>query len=462
MFPRSPERPSSPSPRDHRGGHGFRCAAILLALLALHALGGCALDMPESLSRASRVPLAPPPALTPEADRAWLDRADLVAPRTISMERADFLGYINLPGAEEDEPVPVLDASEVIPAGAGGMRRITPYQHNFVRDEGARRLRLVAEPGSGPDDGSVIYQFLWAPPGETPALLDAVGPGHGGWVFRRSFAWLHANTLRIDPPVGDDPTGIMVFIPGQAITQYDSSVRTRFRERGWRVITAHSFNHFGDRMSATITPQTSPEEAVHEIARGIDERLLHKAMSVEAAIEMLRAEDPRLAHRPVVIAGFSAGAIMAPTVAARNPGLYDAMLLVAGGSHLLDIGLRSTFSRNIRFESINGHTITPQFLASANEAYLRASRLDPYHTAPTLRNMPILMLHGVNDDWVPADRGVELWKRLGKPRRWVFPGGHRIVFWRLPSLAGKLERWAHSEAISAMREKSRHQDLSLR
>ena len=48
------------------------------------------------------------------------------------------------------------------------------------------------------------------------------------------------------------------------------------------------------------------------------------------------------------------------------------------------------------------------------------------------------------DSVAPAHNGLLLWKRLGRPERLRFFGGHAILFWRLPAWKGWIADWVEA------------------
>jgi fermentation-respiration switch protein FrsA (DUF1100 family) len=82
------------------------------------------------------------------------------------------------------------------------------------------------------------------------------------------------------------------------------------------------------------------------------------------------------------------------------------------------------------------------------ERYLESSKLDAYHTAQTMRDLPVLVLHANNDKAVPSSTGDLLYQQLGQPERWTYPFGHELIFAGLPTQIPRIEKWV-SEQLSA-------------
>jgi hypothetical protein len=75
------------------------------------------------------------------------------------------------------------------------------------------------------------------------------------------------------------------------------------------------------------------------------------------------------------------------------------------------------------------------------DAYLAHSKLDPYNTAPTLANKPVLQYWGQWDKWVPARSGEALYQQLNHPDKVTFLGGHALLFYFLPTQSGRICDW---------------------
>ncbi len=181
------------------------------------------------------------------------------------------------------------------------------------------------------------------------------------------------------------------------------------------------------------------------IAAATDEALASNAYAVEAVLDYLNAERPDMApkanHIPVVIVGMSAGALAAPAAAVRVAGQVDAVVLVGGGADLFRISQESSLT-NGGIEVYRGKSRAPRGVRERiDEVYLRSTRLDPYVTAPLLAGLPVLQVHAAWDGWVPEETGELLYKRLGRPDRMVFQGGHSLLFLFLPDHAAKIADW---------------------
>lgn len=177
------------------------------------------------------------------------------------------------------------------------------------------------------------------------------------------------------------------------------------------------------------------------IARATDEVLAENAYAAEAALAHLDEHRPELRGRPVLMMGFSAGALTLPAVAARLGDRVIGAVIVAGGADLLDVSLTT----NLEWAAIpircEGKRPADPALDALRAAYLERVRLDPVKTAPALARLPVLQVHATRDKTVSSASGERLHELLGKPDRINFWGDHRLLFYFLPDEADRIARW---------------------
>jgi hypothetical protein len=181
-----------------------------------------------------------------------------------------------------------------------------------------------------------------------------------------------------------------------------------------------------------------------QIALAVDDALAGGAYSAESVLGYVKSQRPDLQGIPIVVIGFSAGALAAPTAVARVRDQIDAVVLIGGGCDLFMLSQGSVFiDGGIRIRC-GEEKVSKETLDRIDDAYLRASRLDPYYTAPLLRGIPVLQVHATSDDWVPYKGGEILYERLGRPDRLSIAGGHQMLFYFLPGQAKKIADWVES------------------
>lgn len=246
-------------------------------------------------------------------------------------------------------------------------------------------------------------------------------------------------------PTHTPPRGLVVHLGG------NKYVRRALLKRGWALLSSSSTGRFFQRRES---PQLfriergQEKEVAARLATIIDDELVDWPYSLEALLEYLADHRPHIPQEPLVVMGFSIGALGLPAVVARMPDRFQAAVLVAGGANLLEIARRSSKPDPGIELNWTGPAPTHEDWQQLSAAYLAQVKLDPYHTAAALTDMPVLLCHAHYDQVVPAAMGELLYARLGKPRRLTFPVGHfhllRIVM-RLQ--ADRIAKWAQA-AIS--------------
>lgn len=250
-------------------------------------------------------------------------------------------------------------------------------------------------------------------------------------------------------PATDETRGLLVLVPG--LFGVPEPVNDRFvemcREDGWAVLRLLAPpSRFTARAIFSID-ELDLEASAPPVAHELGDRAAEVAYAVEAGVNHVHELRPDLADATHVLVGMSGGAIALPTVHARTPSRYDAAVLVAGGCNFLLTNEYSNYAswvQALHFDFGDNEPVGParrDLMDRLGAAYLEQSPLDAYHLARLLRDKPVLMLHGANDRAVPAASGEQLWERLGKPERWVFPVGHELLFLTLNAQTGRVLRW---------------------
>lgn len=190
-----------------------------------------------------------------------------------------------------------------------------------------------------------------------------------------------------------------------------------------------------------------------DIAARIDQALAGNAYAVEMLLDYIDTQRPELAGLPVVMIGFSAGALTTPTAAARVRDRIDAVVLIGGGANLFELSQDSVFTDGGVTVRCGEDKLRKEQIDRLSDLYLGASKLDPYHTAPLLRALPVLQVHARSDDWVPARGGELLWNRLGKPDRLDISAGHQLLFYLLPGKAKFIADWVDQAVTDRLAHK---------
>jgi predicted esterase len=183
------------------------------------------------------------------------------------------------------------------------------------------------------------------------------------------------------------------------------------------------------------------EPVAADIAARVDDVTAEHAYAAEAVLGYVHSRFPQLAAAPVAVIGFSAGALVAPAAAVLLEEEVDAVVLIGGGANYLAIGTRSEFSDGGLRLDCRGEPVPQPLMQALERAYLERTRLDPYVLAPHLRGQPVLLVRATHDAWVPADTGEALQQQLGDPDRLVHVGGHKTLFYFLPTQSTRIARW---------------------
>src|SRR5262245_31136353 len=181
--------------------------------------------------------------------------------------------------------------------------------------------------------------------------------------------------------------------------------------------------------------------AADAITRAVDESIAGNAYAAQAALEYVLKNRPDLTSGPIVVVGFSAGALAAPTAAALLRDRVNAVVLIGGGADLFRISQESTLTNGGLVVRCGKDKPPRAVLDELDRLYLQRTRLDPYAVAGALRGIPVLQVHARWDTWVPAASGRLLYERLGRPDRMTIAGGHEMLFYFLPGHARAIADW---------------------
>jgi dienelactone hydrolase len=152
-----------------------------------------------------------------------------------------------------------------------------------------------------------------------------------------------------------------------------------------------------------------------------------------------------LAARPEVDAdnlgvfGISLGGITGALAMTVEPRLRNACLLLAGG----DIG-------KVAWESRELERVRRQWIerGGSKEEFLDLMKIvDPANYAANAKGRRILMLNAKEDEVIPAECTVALWKGFGEPEIVWYDGGHYSVVWHIFSALGRTTRFFANPAI---------------
>ena len=437
-------------------GRTLRGCVAMSAALGMACLPGCAFRSAPAENRAYSAIAAPLAAdQWPARETALLEDMARLTPKSLTLAYpVTIISNGRLHSETRATPVNVVSCDVY---GRGIVRFFQPLDDDPAMKPEDRELREHLFGG---------LQFVSFPPDSNAArIASSARDGENSsryrrFLFRRLgirsgrdqtyFLMRQGTPMRIFEPVaGGEPRGVVLHLSSLAGFDYEKPVIDLLCNHGWLVLQIDASTTRRRENPVRADASGDLRHAAEQLARSIDNRVAEIAYAAEAGLDYLQDTRPRLMDKPVAVAGYSAGALVAPTVATLLHNRIDALVVVGGGANLLNIARRSSLTNGgiaVRWEGAAAGDSDPNAAPEADwarleDAYLAASKLDPYKTAPYVLDKPVLMLHGVFDDIVPADMGDLLYRRLGRPERFVFTLGHRGLFWRLPSQAGLITRW---------------------
>lgn len=419
------------------------CPALFRGLVGMLVcvFGGCGI---------TRVPA------DPDAARAALERAAPLPPDVWPDSDKEGLPTVKFGGRKPD--------------GAGGWveggTKETGYEPlggGWIRSE---RIEFHSDKLSVVSDPWLLYA-QWRRDGQLPEALDAAGERTwwdegtlnglgGGAPFSLAFGVSGLSGQKTPP-------GVLIHISGIAPGLHDGAVTAELERRGWVVIHTWGWEYTPPKRAqeseearaAQGSPGSLPrlDTQVDRFAAESDEAAAMFADGVAAALEWVDRESPRVAGVPVVVTGYSLGAMLTPTVAARLGDRVRAVVLVGGGANVVGIAATTDVGGGfLTIHEVGGRRrLSGEELEHAEPRYLERSRLDPYHTAPLLADRPVLVLQAARDGYVLPRYGDLLWERLGRPERWVRNSGHVLLFYWLDDSAVEVADWVERSAASAPR-----------
>jgi predicted esterase len=272
-------------------------------------------------------------------------------------------------------------------------------------------------------------------------------------------AWFTVFEPASVPPQDSNPRpstrGVILLMPGLLATPEGTLAQlTRsLNSQGWLVVRMVAQpSRFLERIEFELDPASPdfPEGPASRIARTFDERGAECAYAAQAALEFVERDRPALRELPRLAIGFSGGAMTLPIVVARDPDAYDGAIMIGGGCDFWLMTQTSNYNQWIGAVSAEWHTDagaapTDAQRRALDEAYLKASRLDSYHTAQALATKPALVMLGDMDQAVPAPLGELLATRLERAGANVTvqrePMGHEALFMTLPRRFDAIHAW---------------------
>lgn len=200
------------------------------------------------------------------------------------------------------------------------------------------------------------------------------------------------------------------------------------------------------RAGYTVATEDCAQRVGREIARDVDGLIAEHAYAAEAVLDHIKRRRPDL-PAPYAIAGFSAGAQVAPAVALRLRDDIHALVLVSPALNVYELSRRSEISNGgINLFARDGFEITDDVCAAIGGHYLAATRLDSIELGRAIADIPTLVIYADDDTWVPTALTELMLSELRTPDRLVHAGDHRTLFFFLRSQMGKVSAWLTEHA----------------
>ena len=320
---------------------------------------------------------------------------------------------------------------------------------------------------NNPDAPDLAFKFISAE--KIADISPGADPSQDHVLLQRTwFTYRDPKTTKQESEPKSAPIGTIILLPGMFGTPEPivDALERYWRAKGYAILRMLSHpSRFTQYQKSKVYPG-SEQLVADAFTRQSDNRVAEGAYATKLALDHLYTKRPALIDKPAILIGMSGGAMMLPTVYAYAPDHYDGAVLIAGGADYLTIAIESNYKSWIdafvfdfkpESESELGRP-TPEQLKALSSIYLDASKLDAYHTAAEMHDIPVLMLHATADKAVPASTGELLYQQLGKPERWTYPVGHEIIFAALPTQVSRIDKWITAHILESSVESVESQD----
>lgn len=236
----------------------------------------------------------------------------------------------------------LADAIDVLAEGNGA----------FIVEPVPARQRTEAPPTPRAGKSNLAFQFVTLKP--IPVSDNAPKPQAelqrtAFFYYDPALGWLDDGTP-IDPLT---PKGLVVLLPGMFGTPGDqiADLVKLLRQRGYAVLRmmAHPSRftetiRFAAPLDSGEVANDNIDAAAFHIGRELGDRAAECAYAIETAVAYVRQERPSLSSLPLAAVGMSGGAMVLPTVAARDPKAWSALAFIGGGADYLRIMTTSNYS----------------------------------------------------------------------------------------------------------------------
>jgi uncharacterized protein len=215
---------------------------------------------------------------------------------------------------------------------------------------------------------------------------------------------------------GGEPKPTVLLLHGCPGIEQNLDLAAALRDRGWNALAFHYRGSWGSEGRYDL----------RTISR-----------DVAAAVEQLQSgEHPSVDAAMLAVVGHSLGGWAAELAAAADQRL-PAVAACGAPTSLAAVELSGA---EIRREFTRFLTAEPQEFASQRDEV--GAWPQPLDVVGSIAPRPLLVVHGADDEWVPAARGRALYERAGQPRRYVeIDGANHAFSWHRAQFLKLIADW---------------------
>lgn len=221
-------------------------------------------------------------------------------------------------------------------------------------------------------------------------------------------------TLYLARGCGPKPTALLLHgCPG---LEQNADLAVALRDRGWNSLVFHYRGCWGSDGDYDL--RTIPRD-------------------VTAAVDHLHGGGyPSVDPRRLAVAGHSLGGWAAVLAAAADPRLRAVAIYGAA----VDLGALDLEPSQIDHEMTRFLATTPgEFIRQRDEVI---AHLNPVDAVPSISPRPLLVVHGTDDRWIPAEHARRLYVHAGRPSRYVeIDGANHDFAWHRGQLRELVAGW---------------------
>lgn len=191
-----------------------------------------------------------------------------------------------------------------------------------------------------------------------------------------------------------------------------------------------------------------PNAAAAGTALGSDlsTQVVETASSADPVLAWLESKQPVLTERPLIVVGCSGGVPAALAFASQHVDRLAGLIIVGGFEDFESLFFQTDLNDGESVVAWRTDTPLLEQQQDFTKAFAAKCLVDPGKLARAIPTDRVLMIEARFDSVVPTELSDRLWESLGRPERWKFFGGHRLLFWRLCAYGDDLAKWAADHA----------------